>query len=75
MPFAYKAITSYGTTFQSTSAKHWLFNSLAISQFASLTPLHPYRNGCVLSHDTGLGCSDFARRYSRNRFALFSSGY
>ena len=32
-----------------------------------------YCNGCRLSHNNGLGCSPFTRRYSGNN--LFSSGY
>ena len=54
--FAYAAITRYGSTFQRASTKQWIGNSTVAGP---TTPAAP-------EGDAGLGCSDFARHYSRN---------
>lgn len=61
--------------FPDLSTRSLLCNFLHILQFCSLVPQHLYHNGCILSRDTGLGSSAFARRYLRNHFVFFSSGY
>ena len=56
------AITLYGPAFQRASANDWIGNSTVAGP---TTPVEP--EGL-----TGLGCSDFARHYFRNRgFFLF----
>ena len=62
MIFVYVAITLYGPSFQRASTNHRIGNSTIAGP---TTPVSP-------EGDTGLGCSDFARHYSRNRgFFLF----
>ena len=56
------AITLYGSAFQRASTNNWIGNSTVAGP---TTPVEP--EGL-----TGLGCSDFARHYFRNRgFFLF----
>ena len=56
------AITLYGPTFQWASVNDWIGNSTVADP---TTPASP-------EGETGLGCSDFARHYFRNRgFFLF----
>ena len=56
------AITLYGPSFQRASANDWIGNSTVADP---TTPAEPEGR-------TGLGCSDFARHYFRNRgFFLF----
>ncbi len=60
--FAYVAITLYGPSFQRASTNDRIGNSTVAGP---TTPVSP-------EGDTGLGCSDFARHYFRNRgFFLF----
>ena len=54
--FAYAAITLYGSPFQRASTKQWIGNSTVAGP---TTPNAP-------EGELGLGCSDFARHYSRN---------
>ena len=54
--FVYVAITLYGSPFQGTSTNDWIGNSTVAGP---TTPVSP-------EGETGLGCSDFARHYSRN---------
>ena len=62
MIFAYVAITLYGPSFQRASTNHRIGNSTVAGP---TTPVSA-------EGDTGLGCCDFARHYSRNRgFFLF----
>ena len=56
MTFAYVAITLYGPPFQRASTNHWIGNSTVAGPTTPDTP-----EGVL-----GLGCSDFARHYSRN---------
>ena len=56
------AITPYGSAFQRDLANGWIVNSTVVDP---TTPAAP-------EGATGLGCSDFARHYFRNRgFFLF----
>jgi hypothetical protein len=56
------AITRYGSPFQRTSANDRIGNSTVADPTTPVTP----------EGETGLGCSDFARHYFRNRgFFLF----
>ena len=55
--FAYVAITLYGSPFQGASTNNWIGNSTVAGPTTPDTP-----EGAL-----GLGCSDFARHYSRNR--------
>ena len=55
-PFAYGAITRYGTTFQPFPLKNIL---------PSRSPTTP------VGTPTGLACSDFARHYSRNHYLFY----
>ena len=48
--------------------------SACLSRFGMVLPRPPVCNGLSL-HRRGLGCSRFARRYSGNRYPLFSWGY
>ena len=50
------AITRYGTPFQRASTNDWIGNSTVADPTTPVTP----------EGGTGLGCSDFARHYSRN---------
>src|SRR4051812_15756331 len=60
--FAYAPITLFGSSFQRNSTNDWIGNSTVAGP---TTPAAP-------EGDTGLGCSDFARHYFRNRgFFLF----
>ena len=62
VPLAYGAITLYGRTFQCASTRNRIGNSTVADP---TTPASP-------EGETGLGCSDFARHYFRNRgFFLF----
>ena len=54
--FAYVAITLYGSPFQGASTNNWIGNSTVAGPTTPDTP-----EGVL-----GLGCSDFARHYSRN---------
>jgi hypothetical protein len=54
--FAYVAITLYGSPFQGASTNNWIGNSTVAGP---TTPNAP-------EGELGLGCSDFARHYSRN---------
>ena len=60
--FAYVTITLYGSPFQGTSTNDWIGNSTVTDP---TTPVQP-------EGKTGLGSSEFARHYYRNRgFFLF----
>src|SRR5689334_15975023 len=62
LDFVYAPITLFGASFQRASTIDWIGNSTVAGP---TTPLSP-------EGENGLGCSDFARHYFRNRgFFLF----
>ena len=72
--FAYVAITLFGPSFQKGSASPRIGNSTyaalqppALHAGHPTGPLHCCRGSDAPRAGLGLGCSDFARRYSRNR--------
>ena len=65
MIFAYVAITRYGSAFQRASTNDWIGNSTVAGPTTPTEPEGPL----------GLGSSDFARHYFRNRISFSSSGY
>ena len=65
--FAYGAITLFGEAFQSSSANQPT-HPASHCGLARTLPRPLCCNGAILSHNTGLGSSPFARRYSGNRF-------
>ena len=57
--------------FPGRSARYRFCNSCAdLAVSARKIPLHQCRNACTLSHETGLGSSRFARRYSGNHYCF-----
>ena len=60
LSFAYVAVTLYGSSFQRASTRERIGNSTVAGP---TTPASP-------EGDAGLGCSDFARHYSRNHYCF-----
>lgn len=65
---AYRALTVYGRLFQNRSTISEIsYLPRQIRLPVNQVPLHQMRNALTLSHASGLGCSQFARRYYGNR--------
>ena len=67
IPFAYRAVTFCGGSFQNPSTRDGLCNSPVSPQQHLEGPTTPAGQRLRAWHPTSLGCSRFARRYSGNR--------
>ena len=72
-PFAYRAITFFGRTFQTIQLKNKLVTfPRGLEPPDVLAPQPHTYNASRLSHTHGLGSFHFARRYYGNRISFFS---
>ena len=73
--FAYRAITFYGSPFQTLSTKMWIGNFPRKPHFPPILPHDPIRTTRAgFNVRIGLGCFLFARRYWGNRSCFLFLG-